>query len=206
MSVRSAQSVTKVFTTRNFSTGAAANADSTPAGTLYVNGTADAAAVTVTNLATGVYKASVTLPTLAVGDIVDLRIAATVNSVSDSGVIWSDTKDVFAGAIPDVAAGGTNGLSTLDAAGVRAAVGLAIANLDTQLALRTGFKLAADGLDLVLVAGKTLPNAVLYIGAAAAGRNTGGGTASEEFYDFAGNLAISGTVDTDGNRSSITYH
>ncbi len=94
MSVRSGQSVTKLFTTRRFDTGAATNADSTPAGTLYVNGTANAAVVTVTNVTTGIYKAAVTLPTLAVGDIVDLRIAATVNSVADNAVIWEDTKDV----------------------------------------------------------------------------------------------------------------
>lgn len=72
----------------------ATNADSLPTGTLYVNGTADAASVTVTNVATGIYKAAVTLPTLAVGDVVDLRIAATVSSVSDTEVIWSDTKDL----------------------------------------------------------------------------------------------------------------
>lgn len=72
----------------------ATNADSTPTGTLYVNGTADAASVTVTNVATGIYKAAVTLPTLAVGDVVDLRIAATVSSVADTEVIWSDTKDL----------------------------------------------------------------------------------------------------------------
>ena len=72
----------------------ATNADSLPTGTLYVNGTADAASVTVTNVATGIYKAAVTLPTLAVGDVVDLRIAATVSSVADTEVIWSDTKDL----------------------------------------------------------------------------------------------------------------
>ena len=94
MSVRSGQSITKVFTTRVFATGVATNADSTPTGTLYVNGTADAASVTVTNITTGIYKAAVTLPTLAVGDVVDLRIAATVSSVADTEVIWSDTKDL----------------------------------------------------------------------------------------------------------------
>jgi len=94
VSVRSGQSITKVFTTRVFSTGVATNADSLPTGTLYVNGTADAASVTVTNVATGIYKAAVTLPTLAVGDVVDLRIAATVSSVADTEVIWSDTKDL----------------------------------------------------------------------------------------------------------------
>lgn len=110
MSVRSGQSVTTEFVTTNYTTGAAANADSTPTGTLYVNGTADAASVTVTNQSTGLYKAAVTLPTLAVGDIVSIVISATVNSVAGKGKIWEDTKDVFAGAIPDVAAGGSGGL------------------------------------------------------------------------------------------------
>src|SRR5436190_18272703 len=94
MSVRSAQSITKVFTTRVASTGVATNADSTPTGTLYVNGTADAASVTVTNITTGVYKAAVTLPTLAVGDVVDLRINATVSSFADNAIIWQDIKDI----------------------------------------------------------------------------------------------------------------
>lgn len=94
MSVRSAQSITVLFTTRVFATGVATNADSTPTGTLYVNGVADAASVTVTNITTGLYKAAVTLPTLAVGDVVDLRINATVSSVADNAVIWRDTKDI----------------------------------------------------------------------------------------------------------------
>ncbi len=94
MSVRSAQAITKLFTTRAFATGAATDATGTPTGTLYVNGTADAASVTVTNITTGVYKAAVTLPTLAVGDIVDMRINATVSAVTDNAIIWSDTKDL----------------------------------------------------------------------------------------------------------------
>ncbi len=94
MSVRSAQAITKLFTTRAFATGAATDATGTPTGTLYVNGTADAASVTVTNITTGLYKAAVTLPTLAVGDIVDLRINATVSAVTDNAIIWSDTKDL----------------------------------------------------------------------------------------------------------------
>ena len=95
MSVRSGQSITKEFTTRAFATGAATDATGTPTGTLFVNGTADAAIVTVTNQATGRYKAAVTLPTLAVGDVVDLLITATVSAVTDSSVIWWDTKDVL---------------------------------------------------------------------------------------------------------------
>lgn len=108
MSVRSGQSVTVVFTTRNFGTGAAANADSLPAGTLYVNGAADAAAVTVTNLATGVYRSAVTLPALAAGDVADLLISATVGGVADNAVVWSDTKDL--------AVDSTGGVSLADGA------------------------------------------------------------------------------------------
>lgn len=110
MSVRSAQSVTVLFTTRVFATGVGTNADSLPTGTLYLNGTANGATVTVTNISAGLYKAAVTLPTLAVNDEVEIVIAATVSTIADTAVIWGDTKDVFAGAIPDIIAGGAGGL------------------------------------------------------------------------------------------------
>lgn len=103
MSVRSGQSIVCLFTTRAFSTGVGTNADSLPAGTLYVNGVSNAATVTVTNVTTGVYKAAVTMPTLAVGDVVDLRISATVSSVADNAVVWRDTKDILLDGSGDVA-------------------------------------------------------------------------------------------------------
>lgn len=93
MSVRSGQSITEDFTT-HASSGALTNADSLPTGTLVLNGTDNAATVTVTNKATGVYKAAVTLPTLAVGDVVQLRINATVGGIADGDYIWEDSKDV----------------------------------------------------------------------------------------------------------------
>lgn len=98
MTVQSGQSVIQLFTTRAFATGVATNATGTPTGTLYLNGASNAAAVTVTNLSTGVYTASVTLPTLAVNDGVELIIAATVAGVSDNAVIWGDSKDLAASA------------------------------------------------------------------------------------------------------------
>lgn len=110
MSVRSAQAITKTFTTRVFATGVGTNADSLPTGVLYVNGVANGATVTVTNLATGKYTAAVTLPTLALNDVVELMISATVSTIADAAVIWCDTKDFFAGCIPDVLAGAANGL------------------------------------------------------------------------------------------------
>jgi hypothetical protein len=112
MSVRSAQSVTVLFATSNAATGAAADATGTPTGTLYLNGTANAAAVTVTNITTGVYKAAVTMPTLAAGDIVSLRIAATVATIAAEGVVWQDTADVVLDASGYVKISGTK--NTLD--------------------------------------------------------------------------------------------
>jgi hypothetical protein len=102
MSVSSAQSITVLFTTRVFSTGVGTNADSLPTGTLYVNGTANGATVTVTNISTGLYKAAVTLPTLAIGDEVEIAIAATVSTIADKAVIWGDTKDILLDASGDV--------------------------------------------------------------------------------------------------------
>ncbi len=127
MTVQSAQSVTVLFTTRVFSTGVGTNADSLPTGTLYVNGTANGASVTVTNISTGLYKAAVTLPTLAVNDIVSIEISATVNSVADTGTIWRDTKDVVADASGYVTAssvtgavGSVTGITSSDVGAIKA--------------------------------------------------------------------------------------
>jgi hypothetical protein len=106
MTVRASQSVTRLFTLRRFDTGAASNADSLPTGTLYVNGASNAASVTVTNVTTGLYTAAVTMPSnLAIGDAVELRINATVNSVSDNAVIWQDMADVAINSSGAVTAG-----------------------------------------------------------------------------------------------------
>lgn len=94
MTIRSGQTINKVFVTHRIDTGAAVNADSLPTGTLFVNGIADAATVTITNIATGRYRATVTLPTLAFGDMAEILVSATVNSVSQNGIIWADSKDI----------------------------------------------------------------------------------------------------------------
>jgi hypothetical protein len=93
MSVKSGQSLTVMFSTRHPATGAPTDADATPVVTLYVNGTADAATVTESNVTTGRYKAAVTLPTLAVGDVCDLIAAATVATVAMEDVIFTDVCD-----------------------------------------------------------------------------------------------------------------
>lgn len=70
---------------------------------------------------------------------------------------------------------------------------------------KTGYALSSTGLDLVMVAGKTLPNAIKYIGAGVAGVVTGAGTGTEVFKDFAGTTAFTVTVDDPGNRSVVVY-
>lgn len=53
MSVKTSDAITAEFTTANPTTGAAADADSLPTGTLVINGTDNGATVTVTNIDTG---------------------------------------------------------------------------------------------------------------------------------------------------------
>lgn len=104
MTVQSAQSVTVMFSTRIAATSVGTIADSLPTGTLYQNGVANAASVTVTNISGGVYKAQVTMPTLAAGDQVELMITATVSGITDTANVWGDTNDFIgsAGALTTV--------------------------------------------------------------------------------------------------------
>lgn len=127
MTVQSGQSITILFTTRVFATGVGTNADSLPTGTLYKNGAANGATVTITNISTGLYKAAVTLPTLAVADEVEIAIAATVSSISDTAIIWGDTNDMVVNASGDVQANSVqiNGVSASSVTTVNAVIGQA---------------------------------------------------------------------------------
>lgn len=98
MPVTTGQAVTVTFTTRDPDTGSAADASDPPEGVLLLNGTDNGATVSVTNVGTGRYKAAVTLPTLADADVVELLITATVGSVTDSSVIWRDSRDTLTAA------------------------------------------------------------------------------------------------------------
>lgn len=92
--VRSGQQVTIEFPTRRFDTGVTTNADALPTAVLVVNGTNNSAVVSISSVATGRYKASVLLPTLSDGDIVEIVAFATVNAVSDQAVVWRDACEV----------------------------------------------------------------------------------------------------------------
>jgi hypothetical protein len=193
MSVRSAQAVTVEFVTSSPSTGAATTADSLPTGTLVVNGTDNAATVTVTLADAGRYKAAVTLPTLAAGDVVELAVAATVAAVAGKGIVWRDTKDVLLDA---------SGLVSLpaayDPAKTAAQAGDAMALTAAERdAVAAALLALADGVET----GLTLKQALRLLAAGVGGKRSNCGTAAEQ-YDAAGNpgtARIVGNLDSSGN-------
>jgi len=88
--VRSLQQVRVIFVTSVFATGALDYADADPTGTLYVNGVANGATVTMTGLDLGLYRASFNLPALSIGDLCSLAIEATVGGVTAKNIVWYD--------------------------------------------------------------------------------------------------------------------
>jgi hypothetical protein len=92
MSVKSGQNLALVFLTSHPTTRVPTDADALPTGALYVDGVADAATVTVTNITTGRYMAEVTLPPLAAGDMVAVVFSATVAGAAGQSV-WQDIAD-----------------------------------------------------------------------------------------------------------------
>lgn len=167
------------------------------AGTLGLTG-ALTATNAANNLRLGTFTASMTgsvgSVTGAVGSVagnVGGNVVGSVGSVTAAVTLptipadWITGAGVAASAVTEFQAG----LSTLDAAAVRSAVGLAAANLDSQLnALPTANENAdalldrADGIET----GVTLRQAMRAVAAAAAGKRSGSGTASEQF-DAIGN-------------------
>lgn len=85
---KTGETVTVQFFVSDPATSGLVDADALPTGVLVLNGVDNAAAVTVTNLATGIYRAAVTLPAITDGDELQLRIAATVGGVDGGGIVW----------------------------------------------------------------------------------------------------------------------
>jgi hypothetical protein len=95
MTVAAGEVVVKQFTVQTPSTGEATDADSLPTGKLVRNGADTAETVVIANVETGVYTATVTIPSgYAVGDDVEIRIQAVMATVTGKGIIWSDRVDV----------------------------------------------------------------------------------------------------------------
>lgn len=106
-------------------------------------------------------------------------------------------------------------LNDLDAAGVRTAVGLAAANLDTQIGtLATGAEVAAlndlsaaDLLGTAVEGAYTFSEVLQLMAAVLLGKASGGGTTTVTFRDT-GDTAdrVTAVVDGDGNRSAVTLN
>ena len=88
--LKSGQTWAGLFYTRD-ATGALATPSVGPTGTLYIDGSSDAATVTITG--SNPYKFSVTLPTLTAGQRVDMYITATISSIATAGIVASDQAD-----------------------------------------------------------------------------------------------------------------
>lgn len=70
----------------------------------------------------------------------------------------------------------------------------------------TDLQLPADGLDLVLVDGKTLPAALQIMASVVAGEISGAGTGTEVFIGLDGvTTRVTVTVDSSGNRTTVVY-
>ena len=90
MTVKTGQAWAGTFVTLD-ATGALATPSSSPAGVLYVDGTANAATVTITG--SNPYKWAVTLPTLTAGQRVDMYITATIATIGTAGIVASEQAD-----------------------------------------------------------------------------------------------------------------
>jgi hypothetical protein len=139
-----------------------------------------------------------TLSALTVSGATTFTGAITGSNASNSINLGTDSigsTQLAASAVSEI----QSGLSTLDAAGIRTAVGLASANLDTQLdALPTAAENAAAVLASTIETGKSLTQCIRAIAAVAAGKRSNAGTSTEQ-YDAIGNA---GTARVIGNMDA----
>lgn len=135
------------------------------------------------------------LPAALVGGRMDASVGAMAANVLTASALATD-------AVSEI----QSGLSTLDAAGVRAAVGLASANLDTQLdAVPTAAENAAAVMGSTVEGTFDLTESARLWNAALAGKASGLAGTAATFRDLADTKdRIVATVDADGNRTAVT--
>lgn len=112
MSVIGGQLISFNKTLQSPTTGGRSDATSGPTAALYINGTLNAATVTVAHVSTGIYKYSVTLPALVSGDFCQIIATATVGIVSGDWPVWEDGIAMPDGTIPELIAVAMSGAST----------------------------------------------------------------------------------------------
>jgi len=157
MTVKTGQAWAGTFVTLD-STGALAAG--TPSGVLYVDGTANGAAVTISG--SNPYKWSVTLPSLTAGQRVDMYITATIATIATAGIVASEQADTVLL---------SDGVTLADDA-ITAALAVVDANVDA-IKVKTdaldnsavSFVTAVNGTTITVLRGDTLSAALTDIGA-----------------------------------------
>lgn len=94
--------ITGMFTTTIFATGVIADATGTPSATVYKNGVATADSVTVSKVATGIYKYTVTPSGFTAADVISIIVSATVSGVSQKYVACEAICQTSTGLIPQI--------------------------------------------------------------------------------------------------------
>lgn len=92
--VKSAQDVALRFETYN-SLGAYQDADSLPVATLYISSIAGLTSVTVTDVGVGQYTATLTLPILTPGAVVQIKVNTTIDTIVGGGTIFTSIADTY---------------------------------------------------------------------------------------------------------------
>lgn len=144
--------------------------------------------------------AAIASDAITAAKIADGAIDAATFASGALDAVWSvGTRLLTAGTNIALAKGtGVTGFNDLDAAGVRTAVGLASANLDTQLA-------KADLSSAIVEGTTTWRQAARGWNAALLGKASGLATTAATYRDIGDTKdRIVATVDVDGNRSGVT--
>lgn len=129
--------------------------------------------------------------------------SAIADAVWDEVLSGHATSGTTGAALSSASSGGGGGL---DAAGVRAAIGLASANLDTQLAALPTAAAVADAVwDEAVDSTITARQSIRLANSALGGKASGLNTTTAVYRDLADTKdRISATVDADGNRTAVT--
>ena len=177
----------------------------------------------ITNPVTGRYERTYNLADSAnPGEIIFLASAAIATEPRTDGSITTafvDTPDLTAQQVWEYTGGGGRSLTTAanitsDGAAINTTAGkvdsVALVDVTTDVTNgvtvsdKTGFILDATGLDQVLVASKTVPNALRIISSTVAGQFSGAGSGTERATDFAGTEVVVATI-VGGNRPAVVY-
>jgi hypothetical protein len=145
------------------------------------------------------------------GTITTLDGLATANAVSLASGLSSHETNIIAEFTTIKGATWASGTDTLEEIRDRGdsawitATGFSTHNAANVWSVATR-QLTATGLDLVLVDGKNLPNALEIIAAGVIGKISGAGTGTEVFVGLdEATTRATVTVDASGNRSAVTY-